>query len=194
MGQNAGVSNPYAPPDEQAPRRPEDRGDARGPHGAPPAPPAHGPAGPQWGMPPGQQPTAPPPPHPEPPDPELVARAARLGRVFAALLLAGVITGTFPVPWQAASLVFGVLALVVGGRALLVALRSRQRGLLTGMLAAGLGITAMWVVVALGMTLMWPAQLDRQRCLAGALTITAERTCEAQFEQDLTDWRERLGR
>lgn len=143
-------------------------------------------------MPPGQVPVAAPGPHPPEPDPEGTARAGRLGRTFAALLLAAVLTGTFPVPWQAAGLVFGVLALVVGVRALVVAVRARQRGALTGMLAAGLAVSAMWLVVSLGMTLMWPAQLDRQRCLAGALTISARQACEAQFEQDLDEWRTRI--
>lgn len=205
MGDNAGVSNPYAPPEDRpsGDAAPGSRGGAApggptdAPHGPPYAPGQHG-----WvvARPPGA-------PHPDqhgapghdrsprgrsprdlrPPDPERVALVARHARTFAALLLAAVLTATFPVPWQVASLAFTVLALVVGLRALVLAFRGRVRGPMSAMLAGGVAVAAFWLVTSLGMTLLWPAYLDRQECLAGALTVTARHQCENQFQDSLQD-------
>ncbi len=187
MGENAGVSNPYAPPDDRpgadAPeRRTPPREHQRGPE-------------PGWGVPPAQRPVAPPPRQTPPPDPAVVVDVARRTRTFAVLMLATLLTGTFPVPWQGASLVFGAIALVVGIRALVRAVRGHVRGAMIGLLAGGTGLTAFWLVVSAGMTLMWPLYLDRQECLAGALTVSARHECEATFERSVQDWlEERTGR
>ena len=182
------MSNPYAPPDD------------RPTHGAAPASGTHerddpepGPAqqqGPQagWGLPPAQRPVAPPPHETPAPDPEQVAAITRSARTFAALMLAAVLTSSFPVPWQAAGLAFTVLALVVGARALVRAVRARVRGALTGMLIGGVGLAAFWLVVSSAMALMWPLYLDRQECLAGALTISARQECETRFKESVDEW------
>ncbi|UJP39703.1 hypothetical protein [Cellulomonas palmilytica] len=177
------MSNPYAPPDD---RPGADTPERRTPPHAPE---------PGWGVPPAQQPVAPPPRETPPPSPETVKDVARQVRLFAVLMLATLLTGTFPVPWQAASLVFCVLALVVGIRALVRAVRGRVRGAMTGLLAGGTGLAAFWLVVSGGMILMWPLYLDRQECLAGALTVSARHECEATFEKSVQDWLdERTGR
>jgi len=183
VGENAPVSNPYAPPDPS---------DAPAPGAGPDSPsPAPG-----WGVPPAQRPVVPPPPRETPPpDPAAVAAVARQTRTFAVLMLATLLTSTFPVPWQAASLVFGVLALVVGIRALVRAFRTRVRGAMTGMLAGGTALAVFWLMVSAGMALMWPIHLDRQECLAGALTVTARHECDAAFEKATQDWlKERTAR
>ena len=185
LGENGSVSNPYAPPDD----RPS-------PSAAPETPesgPGHRP-GPEagWGIPPAHRPAAPPPHDPPPPDPAKVATIVRSTRTFAALMLAAVLTSSFPVPWQAAGLVFTVLALVVGVRALVQAVRAHVRGALTGMLVGGVGLSAFWLVVSVAMSMMWPVYLERQDCLAGALTITARQECEAQFEDSMDEWMKRF--
>jgi len=205
VGDNAGVSNPYAPPEDRpsGSAAPGSRGDAApgtppdAPHGPP-----HAPGPPGWVV--AHPPRA---PHPDqhgtpghdrpprgrsprdlrPPDPERVALVARHARTFAALLLAAVLTATFPVPWQVASLGFTVLALVVGLRTLVLAFRGRVRGPMTAMLAGGVAVAAFWLVTSLGMTLLWPAYLDRQECLTGALTVTARHDCESRFQDALQD-------
>lgn len=209
VGENVGVSNPYAPPEDRPSSAPDDGAASQGapqpgapqpgtpPHGAPqqghPTAPG-GQPGPEagWGMPPGQRPVAPPSRDTTPPDPEQVAALARQGRTFAALMVAAVLTSSFPVPWQAAGLVFTVLALVVGVRALIRAIRLRVRGTLTGLLIGGVGVSAFWFVVSIGMALMWPIYVDRQECLAGALTISARQECETQFRQSVEEWVERF--
>ncbi|GEL94539.1 hypothetical protein [Cellulomonas composti] len=118
-----------------------------------------------------------------------VARARGIARTFAFLVLAGVLTGLFPVPWSGVSLVFAAAAIVVGIRALVVALRAGARGSLPVMLGVATASAAGWLVISLALTLLWPLQIERQDCLAGALTLTAQQRCEIAFEQGVKDWR-----
>ncbi|WP_448630163.1 hypothetical protein [Cellulomonas soli] len=130
-------------------------------------------------------------PQPRPVDQELAARAARTARVFGLLVLSSVLVSTLPLPWQGAALVFALAGLVVGGRALLLSLRSGARGGMPAALGLGVAVALFWSFVAGGMLLLWPVQAARQECTAQALTLSAQRHCEQQFEQDLKDWQSR---
>jgi hypothetical protein len=176
VGENAGVSNPYAPPEDR-PRTPDgDRTDA---------PPAPQPWPPATARPQVARSSA---PDRRPPDPELTARAQRLTRLFGVLVLSSVLVATLPLPWQAAALAFGLGALVVGVWALVVSGRARARGL-TPMIAVGVVIALFWSLL-LGVQLaLWPVQQDKQDCLQGALTITATNACDAQYLKDLDELR-----
>jgi hypothetical protein len=181
VGENARVSNPYAPPEDR-PRTPDgDRVDA---------PPAQHPWPPPAARPPVAGHGA---PDRRPPDPEQTARAQRLTRLFGVLVLSSVLVATLPLPWQAAAVAFALAALVVGVWALVVSSRARSRGL-TPMIAVGVVIALFWSLL-LGVQLaLWPVQQDKQECLAGALTITATNACDAQYLRDLDDLRGSLER
>jgi hypothetical protein len=197
--ENGPVSNPYAPPaTDRAPvdrsgagARPTDPVDPSGPPPLPPHP-APGPHPPH----PAPGPHPPRPPHPGPgapaPDPETLVRVGRLVRHFGVWLVAGVLVTLLPLPWRVASIAFLVGAVVTGVRALRAVLRSPLRGGLPAMLAAGLLLTGMVLVGSLGSLATWPVDADRQACLDGALTRTAQATCERDYQDGLDDLTERL--
>jgi len=168
------VSNPYAPPSGG-------RDGARGPDPHPPgaarrAAEPHGPPEPR----PAPEPT-------NPPDPEAQQAATRQVLHFALLLLATLLTSSLPLPWQVAGLVLAIAAIVVGVRAMISIIRLKLRTALAPALGIGLGV-AVTMVFSLAVTLaVWPLQVERQECLAGALTIAAHDACEAAFQDALTE-------
>ncbi len=175
------MGNPYAPPGEnqRPPGRPPSGWPSAGgpPTGGPPAepPPGYGP---------GRRPL------PAPDSPIMRATSRRVLH-FLALLLASVVTSSLPLPWQAASVVFLLVALVVGVRALVLAWRGGVRGGLAVMLGVGVGMAGFVGLGMLSLLALWPEQLERQECLAGAVTISATRACEAEFTRSVD---QRLGR
>jgi hypothetical protein len=192
--ENGPVSNPYAPPSPD--RAPAD-GPAQGARATDPVDPAPRPHPPH----PAPGPHPPRPPHPGPaapgpaapaPDPETLVRIGRLVRHFGIWLVAGVLVTLLPLPWRVASIAFLVGAVVTGVRALRTVLRSPLRGGLPAMLAAGLLVTAMVLVGSLGSLATWPVDAERQACLDGALTRTAQQACERDYEDGLADLTERL--
>jgi hypothetical protein len=177
VGENARVSNPYAPPEDR-PRTPDgDRVDA--PVAQQPWPPPALLAGPVA-------------PERVPPDPEQVARAQSLTRLFGVLVLSSVLVATLPLPWQAAALVFALGALVIGVWALVVSVRAHARGL-TPMIGVGVVIALCWSFLLALQLALWPVAQDKQDCLEGALTITAQNACAAQYDEDLKNFVERAG-
>lgn len=179
MRENARVSNPYAPPKEGA-ARPDLRPDAsrtpRAPGDGPGAPGPQGPGG-----------TRPPVPPREPPDPDQVRRASRQLLHFWLLVLGAVVTIALPLPWKAGALVLVGAALVVGGRALVTTWRARLPGLMLPMIVAGLAFTGLIGTALLGMISMWPLFQEREDCLRGALTVSAQAECESAFMDELSD-------
>jgi hypothetical protein len=144
---------------------------------------------------PGPHPPRPPHPGPGPapaPDPETLVRIGRLVRHFGIWLVAGVLVTLLPLPWRVASIAFLAGAVVTGIRALRTVLRSPLRGGLPAMLAAGLLVTAMVLVGSLGSLATWSVDAERQACLNGALTRTAQQACERDYEDGLADLTERL--
>lgn len=125
-------------------------------------------------------------------DPDAVARASLLTRHFALLMLAGLLTLGMPLPWSVAALAFTVAALVVGTRALLAARRAGVRGGLVVSLSLGLAVSALVTLSFTSVFALWPVQLERQACVDRALTISATRVCEREFEQAVTERLEQL--
>jgi hypothetical protein len=109
---------------------------------------------------------------------------------FLALLLASVVTSALPLPWQAAALLFLGAAMVVGVRTLVLAWRGGIRGGLIVMLSVGVGMSGFVGLGMLSLLALWPEQMAKQECLAGAVTISATRACELEFERAVD---ERLG-
>lgn len=193
------MSNPYAPPEDRPREAPPADGSAPGP-GSGPTPPPTGPwgGGPTppptgpWGAPAGpdrspagvpyeRRPAAPAGPPPGPAD---VLRVAVLLRWTALLVLVAVIGDLFVFPWFLAAGVVGVVALVVGTRAMTLAARTRQRAPRT--------VLALLVVVALlGLTrpatalLTWDAESSYARCQASAITVQAQNACLTEYRQAL---------
>lgn len=205
------MSNPYAPPSpDRTPDGSPVQDGERAP--GPAAPPQGGPAqgGPAQGGSPGDasphatprrdphpgatpHPTAtphpgptPPPPAPTPP-PEVLARIGRLVRQFGVWLVAGVVVGLLPLPWRLATVAFLVGAGWAGVRALVAVGTARLRGGLLPLLTAGLVMVGILLVGTFGSLLTWDLDTDRQACLQGALTRSAEAACERAYRDGLDD-------
>jgi hypothetical protein len=122
---------------------------------------------------------------PQPPAaPPHVARGGRLIRHFGVYLLAAIAVSMLPLPWQAASLVFVVGALLSGLRAL-GAVRLARLGGVMPMLVAGLVMTGLLLMATLYSLSGWTAATERQDCLRTALTESARVACEQQYEDAL---------
>ncbi|WP_203747233.1 hypothetical protein [Cellulomonas chitinilytica] len=199
------MSNPYAPPEDR-PRTPD--APPAGPQAAPPAgPPVAPTAGPQApssnpvgphpaashdgrrGGGPGVPPDGGPAGDVAPTDAPAVARSIGLARTTGLLVLATVVVVSFPVPWQAASLGFALAAVVTAVRGLGIAVRGRVRGGVPAVLTVLLLVAGMLSLASASMLVLWGPQRDHQACLAGALTVSAKAQCEAQYRQDIEDWR-----
>ncbi|WP_213283909.1 hypothetical protein [Cellulomonas hominis] len=118
-----------------------------------------------------------------PPDPETLARVGRLVRHFGVWLVAGVAASLLPLPWQAATVLFLVGAVLAGARALRTVAVARLRGGLLPMLVGGLLLTGLLLAGMLSSLVAWGPVTDRQRCLEGALTESARATCERDYRQ-----------
>lgn len=201
VGDNAGVSNPYAPPEDR-PRTgaPDDGGPTTARPGSTPtaggqpgpgdastsAPDARGtaPAGST-----GQRPV---PTEAErreaaaaPPDPAGTLKAAEQSRTVGVLLLGSVLVATLPMPWRVAAALFALAGLVLGVRALVTAVRARARGGLPAMLALLVTMSAVWSLAVLTALSISPLLQEREECMAGALTVTAQKQCERAFTDGL---------
>jgi hypothetical protein len=107
----------------------------------------------------------------------------RLVRHFGVWLVAGVAASLLPLPWQAATVVFLVGAVVAGARALRKVAVARLRGGLLPMLVGGLLLTGLLLAGMLSSLVAWGPLMDHQRCLQGALTESAQATCERDYRE-----------
>lgn len=182
------MSNPYAPPQDR-PRDPEgDPSDAPAQDLQPPVYPPYPPPVWQQGA-PGPLPQR---PAPAPPDPEGAVRAGRIAGYFALAVLASVLVSFLRLPYSLAASVVAVVAMGLGAWALSVASRARVRGTLPIILVAGLVVAFLWSIAMALPLLALRAELDRQSCLDGALTVSAQSACQADYEKALQAQRDRL--
>jgi hypothetical protein len=178
------VTNPYAPPPGDGSSRPEKSAPGTpAPAVQTPPPPASPPRGP-IPVPPARERPA--------PDPEAVRRTSRLVMHFGLLMLSALLVSSLTLPWQAASLMFAVAALVQGVRALRSAWTAGLRGALLPMLMVGIGGASMLVVGTIATLALWPVQMERQTCLHGALTISAQDGCDVAYRNSLDSVRKGL--
>ena len=185
VGENARVSNPYAPPEDR-PRPPD--GDHAGAPAQDRAPAPQQPYAHQsW-----QQTTPRQAREPIPTDPEGAARAGRIARWFALLVLASVLVSMTRLPFSLAAALLGLVALGVGVWALIVAGQAHVRGTLPVMLAVGLFIAVLWSMTASLPLLTLRADLDHQTCLDSALTVSAQTACATEYEKARKEQVERL--
>ncbi len=107
---------------------------------------------------------------------------------FAVLLLAALVCTLLPLPWRLAGIAFAGWGGFLGTRLLgRIAAASRAGQPVSGHLGVAVGLGAcLVVVVQLGtQAALLPAELDRQECLAGAGTVTAQQACEEEFAERL---------
>ena len=102
-------------------------------------------------------------------------------------MLASLVTASLPFPWQVGALLFAVVALVIGIRALIAVWRAGVRGALVPVLAAGLFFAAMLSVSLTMMLALWPIQVENQQCLRDAVTISARDACAEQLQDALDE-------
>lgn len=133
-------------------------------------------------------------PPPEPPDPQTLRTARRLISYFALLMLAALVVASLPLPVQAAALPFAIAGVVVGVRALRVVWRPGLRQQLAPLLLMGLGFAGLLTLSLTVMLAFWSVQMERQTCLARALTLGAQADCEVQYQESLTERLDELSR
>jgi hypothetical protein len=203
------MGNPYAPP-RPGDQKPTD--EARQP--TPPVAPAPGPEVPAGPAPSGrdssgQAPAGPAPwlqrdarpgqpggpGEPAPPiDPDTLRATTRQVLHFGLLMLVTLVSSSLAFPWRVASLVFAVVTIVFGVRALRAVWRARLGGALLPAVAIGLGLTMTMSLSMLGGLAMWDVELDHQQCLDGAITVSAQQECAVSYEQAREQWtKDRLG-
>lgn len=111
---------------------------------------------------------------------------ARLTIEMALLLLGAELTRGLDLPWRVAGVVFSVLALVQGLRAVAALRRHRRRNPdVQAMGPAGGVLVALGVAVAAGLTVLqllmlaaWPLVDEQDSCRDRALTRTAVQQCD----------------
>lgn len=118
-----------------------------------------------------------------PPEPAQARALSRTVTRFALLMLAGLLCLQLPVPWQAAGIVFTVLGLVTGVRAVRQALRAGMGGSLVVSLSLGLVMAGVLLLMQLALLAVWPAAFELQECRARALTVRAEEECRRDYER-----------
>jgi len=127
-----------------------------------------------------------------PQDPDEAARARRLVNTTFLLILGGLVIQFFPAPASSASLAFAVVALLVALRALFVGRRARADR--TTLLAAGVLVFAATSGLFVGATslMLLPAQMDYQRCQAGALTEVGKQSCTQTYDKAVDKLQQQL--
>ena len=111
---------------------------------------------------------------------------------FGLLMLATLLTSTIALPWRLVSLAIGLLALVVGIRALRRVWRAGLRGFLVVALSAGVVMTFALALTTLAVIPVWQIEMDRQTCLNEAITISATSTCESDYQTAITEYQKSL--
>lgn len=158
------VSNPYAPPDPNKPLPPRPQ------------------------LPPQQQSQQPQPQRGQEPPPELTPEQVRSvtgsTMLFGLMMMATLLAGNLPVPWQLLAPLVGIGTLVFGTRTLMRVRKLRWPGMLSPMLIGGLMLTALTTVgTTTQLTMFWDEQVAYQECSERAVTITAQERCDQQWDE-----------
>lgn len=124
--------------------------------------------------------------------PEDAKALVRAAVQFSALVIASMLAAALPLPWLVLAPIVCVATLVMGVRTALAARRARARGSLYALLAAGGAITGFYLVGTASLLMFWPVTLERQQCLDRALTNAAQERCEAQYQDSLEGYLERV--
>ena len=116
-------------------------------------------------------------------------------RLVGVLLLALIVVAYLRLPFKLAGIAFGIVTVVVAIRALTRLGRLRRaggqpRGQLA--LSAAMGLASV-VTVMLGYeAVTYPVAVERERCLAEAVTLVAREHCEQRYRERIEDFLEPL--
>lgn len=175
------AKNPFAPPDPNAPP-PE-------PVSPPPAP---TPRVERRQEPRGSGPSPSPRGNYTPPSPEVVKKLSRSTLRFGAALILSLLASQLPLPYTLVAPVLIIATVVLGVIALRGSWAISPRNLMTPMLIAGIAMALMMSVTVASKFILWPIEMERQECVAYAITNTAQAECEAAYQQALTERLESL--
>ncbi|WCE41350.1 hypothetical protein PGC08_06640 [Brevibacterium sp. BDJS002] len=125
------------------------------------------------------------------PEEEKQAAPARHGLVLILLILASVLTFTYPLPFKVAAIGFAIAAVVWAIRYIVAVVRTKQKrnmslGILGGLLALYLIFSTMSSVV------LWPVQSKYEECVRDAITQQAQLSCTTEYQTGLGDWFKQL--
>lgn len=121
------------------------------------------------------------------PEEELAAAPARHGLVLILLILASVLTFTYPLPFKVAAIGFAVVAIIWAIRYIVAVVRAKQRrsmslGILGGLLSVYLIFSTLSSVV------LWPVQSTYETCVRDAITQQAQLMCTNEYQSGLSGW------
>ncbi|MCD1284263.1 MULTISPECIES: hypothetical protein [unclassified Brevibacterium] len=121
------------------------------------------------------------------PDEEKQAAPARHGLVLILLILASVLTFTYPLPFKLAAIAFAIAAVVWSIRYIIAVVKTKQKrnmslGILGGLLSIYLIFSTMSSVV------LWPVQTKYEECVRDAITQQAQLSCTSDYQTGLGDW------
>jgi hypothetical protein len=102
-------------------------------------------------------------------------------------VLASLLCSSLRLPWQAAAILFSVPAVVVGVLAVRAVVRARMRGPTIAFTVIGVVMAALMALGQAVLLIFWPLQQDLQECQEAALTRSAERQCQQDYERRLDD-------
>lgn len=116
----------------------------------------------------------------------------RMG-TFLLLVFASLLTARLRLPWQLGSLAFALLGLGIAIYALVYAVRRPGlREQIAPMLVVAIVFTSMLTLSTASMLVLWSEQLEHQRCLDHAVTISARTACDTAYEESVEQRLERL--
>src|SRR5699024_8541448 len=171
--------NPYAPPPEGAPLPPP-----RAPEPRPREEPSPRPDGRPEKSAGGGDPQRPP---IEPPNMEQLKELGRSLSWFAAAMLLTFLVSQLPLPYGAATPVFGIATIVLGVRAIVRSRRISTRNLLTPMALMGIALAFMLTLAGASRIVLWPIEMEKQECMELAITDTARSGCMHEYNKGLQD-------
>ncbi len=121
------------------------------------------------------------------PEEELQAAPARHGLILVLLVLASVLTFTYPLPFKLAAIGFAVAAVVWSVRYIRAVIRAKQkRNLSLGILG---GLLSVYLIFsALSSAVLWPVQSTYEQCLREAITQQAQLSCSSEYQSGLSGW------
>lgn len=83
--------------------------------------------------------------------------------------------------------VLGVVALVLGIRAILALRRARMAGLLLVVVIVSLGLNLLLLLSSAAQLVFWQEYLEFAACMKRAITNSARQVCTGELERALTD-------
>lgn len=121
------------------------------------------------------------------PDEEKQAAPARHGLVLILLILASVLTFTYPLPFKLAAIAFAIAAIVWSVKYIVAVTRTKQKrnmslGILGGLLSIYLIFSTLSSVV------LWPVQSKYEECVREAITQQAQLSCTSEYQTGLGSW------